>query len=411
MFSSLASLTSVTADPVAHVALGLGVLLLAARAAGELASRFGQPQVLGELLVGMLLGAIPGQFFHGLGADPTLDMFARLGAILLLFEVGLESNVGDVLRVGVAAGRVAVLGSVVTFALGFVTARLLLPSAPTLAHAFIGCAIAATSVGIGARVLKDLGLSRGVEARTVIGAAVIDDIIALVALALVTGAATRAPGTGGAWLPTVLMIGKVVLYLVVTVAVGSWVTPRIFRLVSRLQTRGSLVVAGLSFCFLVSWSAELVGLSPIVGAFLAGLVLTEVHSAPFVARGDRALDQEVEPISALLVPIFFVLLGLRTDVRSFLHGRTLLLALGLGVAAIVGKLVCGLGAPRGSNRLAVSFGMMPRGEVSLVFAGLGLTVATASGTLLDASSYSALVIVVVLTTVITPIALKWSFSR
>ena len=182
-------------------------------------------------------------------------------------------------------------------------------------------------------------------------------------------------------------------------------------LTARLQTRCALVVVGLAFCFLLAWVADAIGLAPIVGAFTAGLVLEEAHWRTFLERGERGLDHEVEPISAFLVPLFFALLGLRTDLGVFLDPGALALALGLTVAAVLGKLACGLGAARGGNRLAVSFGMVPRGEVSLVFASLGLTLGDEGHPVIDHRAYSAIVVMVVLTTLATPFGLKWSFAR
>jgi Kef-type K+ transport system membrane component KefB len=329
----------------------------------------------------------------------------------LLFSVGLESNVADVLRVGVAAARVAVIGSVATFALGWGVAALLLRGAPPSSHAFLGAAIAATSVGISARVLKDMGKGRTKEARTILGAAVLDDILALIVLSLVTGWALRATSGENGGTSLILTLGKTLAYLAVAIVLGSFLAPRVFALTSRLHTRSALVVVGLSFCFFFAWTADVAGLSPIVGAFVAGLVIEESHWAPFVARGERALDQEVEPLSALLVPLFFCLLGMRTDLSVFARPGTLLLALALTASAILGKLACGLGAERGTNRFAIALGMMPRGEVSLIFATVGLTAQGASGPIIDRGAQSALVVVVALTTLLTPTALKWSFSR
>jgi Kef-type K+ transport system membrane component KefB len=400
-----------TSDPVAHLALALGLLLIAARFGGELASRVGMPQVLGELVAGMLLRAIPVGFFSELGTDPSIDMLSRLGALVLLFDAGLALNVRDVLRVGAAASRVALFGSAASFALGYGAVRWLLPTASSETHLFLAGALTATSVGISARVLKDIGRTRTIEARTVLGAAVIDDVIGLLVLSLVTGwAASGAPVAASAWALVALVL-KTVAFFGGAVVLGPVVMPRAIAATTRIRTRSALVVVGLCFCFLMAWLADAIGLAPIVGAFTAGLVLEESQWRAFVDRGERGLDQDIEPLNAFLVPLFFALLGVRTDLRVFTDPSALALAAGLTVAAIGGKLACGLGATRGSNRLAVSFGMMPRGEVSLVFASLGLTLGAAGHTVLDHRAYSALVMMVVLTTLATPIGLKWSFSR
>jgi Kef-type K+ transport system membrane component KefB len=369
--------------------------------------------VLGEVLVGVLLGALPGtHFFRDLATDAGVDLLARIGALVLLFEVGVAMTLREVIKVGAAAARVAVLGTIVSFALGLVVARALLPSASVGAQAFLAAAITATSVGISARVLKDLGRAKSVEARTALGAAVIDDVLALIVLSLVTGwiasSASSSSGSSSTLVSIAVLVGKTVGFFVGAVLVGKYVAPRLFDAASRLRTRGALVVVGLVYCFVFSWASDLIGLAPIVGAFTAGLTLEDPHWARFVERGERPLDQELEPISAFLVPLFFALLGLRTDLRVLVRPDTLALAGALSAAAILGKLACGLGAPKGSRRLAVSFAMMPRGEVTLIYASLG--VATAAGMqVLDARGYSALVVVVVLTTLATPAALQWSF--
>ncbi|HEY8078264.1 MAG TPA: cation:proton antiporter [Labilithrix sp.] len=394
-----------TGDAFAHVVLLLALVLMMAKVGGEIATRLGQPPVLGELLAGILLGNLPFGDLPGLGANPYIDLLARFGVLILLFEVGLESTVADVLAVGVAAARVAVLGTVFSFALGFGVARIVAPDAGLPAHVFVGAAITATSIGITARVLKDLGKTRTKEARTILGAAVLDDIIGLVVLALVSGffgaRASREP-------MGVLAIGWVLVktlgFLAIAIVVSMRVTPRLFRFAARLRTGGVLLAIGLSFCFFLSWAAEAIGLASLVGAFAAGLVLEDAHSSHFVARGERSLAQLVEPISEFLVPVFFLVMGIRADVRVLVQPSTLLLAGALTIAAVVGKLACGLGTARGVDRLGVALGMIPRGEVTLIFASLGLT-------LLDKRTYSALVTVVVLTTLLTPAALKWSFGR
>jgi Kef-type K+ transport system membrane component KefB len=398
-------------DPIAGVALGLAAILVSAKLAGDLAARLKQPPVLGELLVGMLLGNLGLPVMQGLADDATIDMLSRLGVLILLFEVGLESTVRDVMNVGVAAARVAVLGSLATFGVGFAAARVFARGTDVQGQVFLAAAITATSVGITARVFKDLGRSRDIEARTILGASVLDDILGLVALALVTGWIQGGSSGGPGALGVALLVGKTLAFLVIALVVGIRVTPRLFAGAARLRTGGALLAAGLAFCFVLSWAAGAMGLAPLVGAFAAGLILEDLHSARFVARGERSLSELIEPISFFLVPIFFVRMGLRADVRVFLDPGTLVLALTLTLAAVLGKLACAAGAPAGANRFAVGFGMVPRGEVSLVFASLGVSTPHGSGMLLDGRAYSALVSVVILTTVLSPALLKWSFGR
>ncbi len=400
-------------DPVAHLALVLGLLLLAARLCGELAARVGMPQVLGELLAGVALRLLPGAFFGDLGTEPALDMLARLGALVLLFDAGLALSVRDVLRVGGAAVGVAVLGTVGSFLFGLGAVTWLLPVAKPATRVFLAGALTATSVGVSARVLKDVGRSTRttVEARTILGAAVIDDVIGLLVLSLVTGWATSGALAASGGLSLAFLILKTAVFFTVLLTLGPRLVPGLLRFSARLRTRSALVVTGLALCFLLAWAADAIGLAPIVGAFTAGLVLEEAHWRAFLDRGERGLDQEVEPLSAFLVPLFFALLGVRTDLRAFVDASALALALGLTLAAVLGKLACALGAARGSNRLTIAFGMMPRGEVSLVFASLGLSLGDEGHKMLDRRAYSALVMMVVLTTLITPLGLKWSLGR
>lgn len=396
-----------TTDPVSRLVLSLAVILAVAKIGGDVATRLKQPSVLGELLAGIVLGSLPSPFFAGLRDDPYIDMLARLGALVLLFEVGLESTVRDVVQVGFASARVAILGTVGTLAAGWLAARLVLPDQTTLVHLFLAASLTATSIGISARVLKDAGVSRSREAHTILGAAVLDDVLGLVVLAVIGGAASHAEGGRASFQGVAGLVLKALAFFAVALVVGVRLSPALFRLTARLRSSGALVAAGLSFCFVLAWASDVIGLAPIVGAFTAGLILEDKHSAGFVARGERSLADRVEPISSWLVPIFFVLMGMRADFGAMARASSLLLVGALAVAAVVGKLACALGAPKGTSRSIVAFGMVPRGEVSLVFANLGLSLRIGGVPLLDAGQYSALVTVVVLTTIATPPALRW----
>jgi Kef-type K+ transport system membrane component KefB len=395
-------------DPVAGPALGLALVLVAAKLGGHVATRLGQPPVLGELLAGTLLGNAGVAFLHGLGTDASIDMLARLGALVLLFEAGLESTVNEVVAVGPGAARVAVLGSVTTFFLGSCAGLALMRG--RAAAVFLGASLTATSVGITARVFKDLSKTRSEEARTILCAAILDDIIGLVVLAIVSAwlTSSAAPQTPASW---AWLVVKPLAFLLVAMVVGVRLTPRLFARTAALRTHGALLAIGLAFCFSLSWAADAIGLAPIVGAFAAGLVLEDSHSAQFVARGERSLIQLVEPVSSFLVPVFFVVMGARADMRALFQPAALLLAASLTAAAVLGKLGCGFGAARGVDRVVVGFGMMPRGEVSLIFASLGATLHVAGAPILDPTAYSALVATVIFTTVLTPVALRWAFRR
>jgi Na+:H+ antiporter len=410
----LLSSTGAASDELGRVAFGLTVVITAALAGGHLVVRFGQAAVLGELLAGVLLGNLPGlSRLHYLATDPSLDILARLGMLLLLFEVGLELSVGDLFLVGTSSLLVAITGTLTSLTIGTGVAALLLPLSPAAVHVFLGAAITATSVGITARVLRDTGASGSSEARIVLGAAVVDDVLALIVLGAVTVWVTAGPADLSAQAVTIgALVMKTVGFLVLAVMLGAMVTPGWFRGASRLRTSGALLAVGLCFCFALSWAASAIGLAALVGAFAAGLVLEDSHSELFVRRGERPLGELLQPMTSFLVPLFFVLVGFRMNVGVFLHPALLALAAGLSAAAVLGKLACALGVVhRDVSRLSVALGMMPRGEVTLVYAALGSGLRIGSVPLLDERGYAALVAVVIVTTLATPPALKWSLGR
>jgi Kef-type K+ transport system membrane component KefB len=400
-------------DDLGWLALGLAIIVTAALFGGHLAGRIGQPAVLGELLVGMLLGNLPGfGALRFVGADPYLDILSRIGMLLLLFEVGLDLSVRDLFAVGPSSLFVAVIGTASSLALGTGTAMLLMPGAPGVVHVFLGAAITATSVGITARVLKDLKASRSTEAKIILGAAVVDDVLALVVLGAVTawvGAGQTPAGFGGTSIVALVM--KTIGFLVLAIVLGMKLTPSWFRQAARLQTGGALLAVGLCFCFFLSWAASAIGLAALVGAFAAGLVLEETHSEVFVKRGERPLGELLQPMTSFLVPVFFVLVGFHTKVATLGRPALLAFAVALSLAAVLGKLSCVIGVVnRGVSRLAVAVGMIPRGEVTLVFAALGSALRVGPAPLLDERAYTALVTVVIVTTLVTPLALKWSMG-
>ena len=403
-------------DPVASVVGFLGVMLLAGKLGGELATRLKQPAVLGELMVGIVLGNLSfGGYapFREMSGNETIQIVAGIGALILLFEVGIESTIGQMMQVGKAALLVAVLGVIFPFALGWGAGAVLLPDASVYVHAFLGATLTATSVGITARVLRDLGASRSPEARIILGAAVIDDVLGLIILGAVVGAITAA----AQGLPfSIASIARVTLaataFLGGALLLGSLLTRHLFPMASLLQVRGVLVTISLSFCFLLAWASSLIGLAPIIGAFAAGLILEDVHFRDFVGRGERSLEELLRPISDVLVPVFFVLTGLHTDLSGFASPGVLGLAAALTVAAIAGKQACALGVTGpGLNRLTVGIGMVPRGEVGLIFASVGAGLTLDGAPVIAPSVFSAVVVMVVVTTMVTPVALKWHLSR
>lgn len=402
--------------PVVPVLLGLVLILAAAKLGGELFERIGQPAVLGELLLGMVLGnlGLAGfQAFDFLKTSDGLEILAQLGVILLLFQVGLESNVKEMLSVGWSSLLVAVLGVIVPFFLGWGVSAWMLPEEPRLAHIFIGATLCATSVGITARVLTDLGKVSARESKIILGAAVIDDVLGLVVLSVVSGAITAA-NTGVALhlLDTMLIIVKALAFLVGAVALGSWISPYVFRLASLLRIQGLLLAVALAFCFFLSYLADRIGLATIVGAFAAGLVLDEVHYRDLQDRGEHSLEELLHPIAGFLVPVFFVLMGVRVDLSSFGRLEVLGFAALLSLAAILGKMICAAGVlERGLDRLSVAVGMVPRGEVGLIFASIGAQLLLGGQRVIVPPVFAAVVVMVIVTTLMTPPALKVTLAR
>lgn len=406
-------------DPL--VLAGIALILIVAKLGGELFERVGQPAVLGELIAGIVIGNLTLFGFGGLDflkSNEVITALAEIGVIILLFEVGLESNLSEMLAVGWSSLFVAVAGVIAPFFLGWAVSAYFIPDEARLGHIFIGATLCATSVGITARVLKDLGRLQSRESRIILGAAVIDDVLGLLILAVVAGA-IKAAATGAALslLEVALIALKALAFLVGAIAVGHFVAPRIFHGAGRFESRGVLLALSFAFCFALAWAAALVGLAPIVGAFAAGLVLDEVHFETFPERGKHDLQELITPVSTILVPIFFVLMGAKVDLRAFARLDLLGFASVLTLAAIVGKQVCSLAvAERGLNRLAVGLGMIPRGEVGLIFAGIGATLflPNAQGVnepVIGAGTFGVVVMMVIVTTLVTPPALKWALAR
>jgi Kef-type K+ transport system membrane component KefB len=398
-------------DAAPRVLAALAIILVAAKLVGELFERIGQPAVLGEILAGVILGNLVHLGVQDLSfvtTDPVILTLAEVGVVLLLFEVGLESDVTQMLRVGASSFLVATVGVVVPMALGWGAARLLLPDQTWHVHVFIGAILTATSVGITARVLRDLGKIQATEGRIVLGAAVIDDVMGLVVLAVVAGIVQgAATGTSVGAGDVLAIVGKSLGFLAGAILIGGRLSRIVFRLAARMHVSGLLLALALAFCFGMAWLAHQVGLAAIVGAFAAGLVLDEVSYQQLREREQHGLEEMVRPIASFLVPIFFVVTGSHVDLSVFRHGDTVLLAAVLTLVAIVGKQVCSLAVlEKGLNRLAIGVGMIPRGEVGLIFAAVGAKLGV-----VDPRTYGAVVIMVMVTTFVTPPALTWAFKR
>jgi len=425
-FSAAAAETGASHGPGITL-LWIAIIVLAARA-GSLVERLGQPAVLGEILAGVVLGNLAlfgGGFLAQASADPSVMFLAELGLIILLFEVGLESNLREMLKVGSRAVLVALCGVVVPFVLGaWVAGPYLLPGLSANAYLFLGAAFTATSVGITARVFRDLGQARSREARIVLGASVIDDVLGLVILAVVSAiVAQGSVGIGG----TALILGKAVAFLVGSIVLGLFLAPRLGRWFSRVHEGIAMKLSlAISAALVFAYGAGAIGLAPIIGAFAAGLVLDPSHFRHFDrprvadeleaqaaqatnpeiredltllahAHAERHIEDLIQPISLFLVPIFFVVTGMSVDLSVFLDPGVLLAALGLSAVAVAGKYVAGAFAGPGVNRHLIGFAMVPRGEVGLIFATTGLALGV-----LDARTFSVVVAMVVLTTLVTP---------
>ena len=393
-------------------------ILLGGRLSGGLFERLRLPAVIGELAAGIVLGNLGWLGWHGLEPllqAPALDVLAQIGVLFLLFQVGLESDLRSMLAVGASSLLVAMFGVILPAVLGFAVSLTFFPGHAAIQHAFVGATLCATSVGITARVLSDLRRAGSPEGRIILGAAVIDDILGLLVLAVVTGLITAA-NQGRSFTPASVLwiVIKSVLFLGGAIAVGRWMSRALFRVGARLAGEGVLLSLALAFCFLLALLAQIAGLAPIVGAFSAGLVLDEASYIELRTRDRerRSIPELMKPLTTFLVPVFFVLMGARVDLSSFGSPGVAAFAAALTVAAIAGKQACSLGViERGVDRVAVGLGMIPRGEVGLIFAGIGSTLALGTVRVVDAEVYAAVVAMVAVTTLVTPPLLAWRLGR
>lgn len=434
-FPWLAEVSKAETEPLvlASVLLSLVIVYLAAKIGGEICARVNLPPVLGELIGGVVVGVsalhlivFPGEgggttnsllmqlvgSVSGLqpedglltvfqGESEVITVLAELGVIILLFEIGLESDLKELIRVGPQAAVVAVVGVVVPFAAG--TAGLIsLFGVNTIPAVFAGAALTATSIGITAKVLAELQKLSSTEGQIIIGAAVLDDVLGIIVLAVVASLAK----TGEIEILNViyLVIGAAV-FLIGSIFVGRLLSPYFVAVVNKMRTRGQVLISSLIFAFILSYIAAAIQLEAILGAFAAGLILAETST-------HKELENQISPVADMLVPIFFIVVGARTDISVLnpldpANRPGLIIASFLVVVAILGKVVTGFvvfGQP-GINRLAVGVGMIPRGEVGLVFAGVG----AASGVLTDALD-AAIIVMVILTTFLAPPLLRLVFQ-
>jgi Kef-type K+ transport system membrane component KefB len=377
-----------TGISVERFLLLLAVILISAKILGELAERIGQPAVVGELLAGVVLGpSVVGLVDPTL---PSLHLIAEIGVVLLLFGIGLETDLKRLLSVGPAAFTVAVVGVLLPFVFGYEVSRAL--GLAVLPAIVIGASLTATSVGITARVFSDLGELKSAEGQIVLGAAVIDDVIGLVILAIVSDlVAGNAPSVIGIARATAVAFG----FLAGAVLIGRLIVPWLFRLIARTSKEHTLATMALALAFVLAVLASKVGSALIVGAFAAGLVLAPTEHAHAIERG-------IIRLANVFVPIFFVAVGAAVDVRTFGSREVVTVGVALTVVAIAGKFAAGW-APVWvrARKTVIGVGMIPRGEVGLIFAQTGLTAGV-----LNAGEYSALMLMVLVTTFMAPPLLR-----
>lgn len=362
-------------------------ILIYAKLAGELFEKFGQSAVIGELLAGILLG--PSLFNIISSENQIISFLAEIGVILLLFEVGLESSVFQLLKVGWTSAKVAFIGVFVPMLLGIV--YFLFIGYNSTVALLVGATLTATSVGVTMRVLSDIKKVSSAEGQIILGAAIIDDVLGLIILSAIISIV----GTGSV---SVFGISKTVvfsvLFLVATLFIGIKFAKPIVSFVHEMKVRGAMISLSLAFAFILAITANFIGLATIVGSFAAGLVLENTE------RKEHILEN-IRPVSDIFVPMFFLLAGARIDLNA-IHSGSLVLIMILFSIAIIGKLISGLGCGRNiANRLAVGIGMIPRGEVGLIFVTVGLTAGV-----INQELYAVLVIMIILTTLITPLLLR-----
>ena len=400
---------------VAHFFLVIISILIFAKVFGELAERIGQPAVLGELIAGTILGAsvlgiVPSAIAGGSLAE-VIHLLAEVGVAILLFEIGLETDLKEMFRVGAASGSVAIVGVTLPFALGFgywyffepVIGAGATTASLAMVAIFVGATLTATSVGITARVLTDLRLMHRSESKIIIGAAVIDDVLGLVILAVVSrmaeGDEVTALGIAGTLL---VAVG----FLVVAVIVGNMLAPWTFKIIDRMRVRGVLLVSAFAIALLFAALADLAGSAMIIGAFAAGIVLSSTNQFDLIV-------ERIEPVADVFTPIFFVSVGANVDLGLFnplsasFDAEVIKVGAILVAVAVIGKLAAGYVVGWGKealNRTAIGIGMVPRGEVGLIFAQIGLTAG-----LLSSETFSAILIMVIVTTFIAPPLLKVVF--
>jgi len=444
-------------DPIASVILGVTTIFFFAIIGRYFARRLNQPGVLGELLMGVFLGNVCyyggsqlviilregsaifdviKQVLDGIpisqavsivianpyyadqlsqalsGAHGTeylkiayiVDIFSRYGVIFLLFMVGLESSVSDLKNTGKESLLVALIGVVAPMVLGFAVAYLLMPTASYQADLFVAATLSATSIGITARVLSEMKKLRTREAQTILGAAMLDDILGLIILAVVSSIVIS--GVVDAMMVMQIIISTV-LFFIASLSLGPLILRKAVSVLRFLEPAEAKLFISFIFIMSLAWIASFIQLATIIGAFTAGIIL---HDSYFKTgestKNSLSIEHLVSPLESILAPMFFMLIGIQVKLETFFNLDVIILASGLIVAAILGKLISGYGASRKDDRLLIGIGMLPRGEVGLVFASIGRTLGVISDNL-----FSAVVLMVIVTTLMAPPMLKARYSK
>lgn len=388
-------------DPVLTVLIALVIIFVAAKIGAVLADRLGQAIVLGELFAGLVLGNT--YLFDFIKHNSHIELLAALGVIVLLFEAGLESNITEMKSLGLESFSVALVGVILPFTFAYYGSAYLMPELSELSRIFLGATFTATSVAITARVFKDLNLLQSREAKIVLGAAVIDDILGLMILAVVTALAQASTINS---IDVLFIAAKAFMFLLLSILFGRVFVDYGFKLAARASLPGTMMMTALAFCFALSYLASLAGLAPIVGAFAAGLILDELHFTAF--KSERKLEDYIRPVSYFLGPIFFVVAAMQVDLRVFGDLTYLWIALAMSALAIIAKLLSAWSFRTTSpiSRLMIGFAMIPRGEVALIFASTGKALG-----LVDDKLYAIVIILVMITTFLAPVLMTWGRTR
>ena len=411
-----------------QVLFTLAVVFVIARVGSMLFARFGLPGLIGEILVGVVIANVAGGTFmvDVLDIDESdpdscynvIYLFAELGVMFLLFSVGLETKVKDLLGSGKAAFLCALLGVVLPFVAGL--GLILAMGGYSLnAAMFMGAAMVATSVGITARIIKDMKLMDVKESRIIIAAAVIDDVLGMVVLAIVQGMASAEGGLDIVDLAIVII--KAVVFVLAAIAAAKWVVPKIYELFDKRNRRTiasgkvpyltNKLILAIIVCLAMAYLAEYIGLAAIIGAFLAGMMFADY-------AWEWELEHKVEAITSFMISFFFVYVGLKVNLESMMSTEVLIIACVVIVLALITKYVgCGLGARLGDKTVdrssfnIIGVGMMPRGEVGIIIASIGHTTLVGGVAILSDELYAVVVLMSVMTTIIAPPILSSLFKK